>query len=322
MKTTERLLQLAVAVATAMALDLPARGQVQVAVPQSQVSGASQAIHLGAPKPGSAPTNDPAFELTFPGGTVSEFVDAVSRAVGRAVNVILNPDLADTAIPPMKLRGVTVPRLFEAVQAASQRTITLEPPNPAQPGVRYGRGGVQPDRFQYSHGFRTTDAVPSTDSVWVFYREDPPAPLPPAPPARPEAPPSPPAAPVLAEVRVMNLTPILEGRSIDDITTAVRTACDMLEGAPPPKLTFHKETNLLMLRGTPPQLEIMERVLREIAVAPAPSTSAPKPAFQMSPQLMKRYGLMPPTPSAPVVAPRRPPTPEAVPAPESAPKNP
>jgi hypothetical protein len=224
-------------------------------------------------------SEDPRFDLNFEGGSVEEFLRVLDDAVGRPINVILNPELKETPIPPMRLRQITVPQLFEAVATSSGKEF-----------FRRSRGpGMAPpmlERVQYSHGFRASERSPSTDSIWVFYRQNPPEEM-----AATESP----AVPA-REVRVINLTPVLEGRSVEDITTAIRTATDMVEGVAPMALTFHKETQLLISRGTSAQLEVLERVLAEIASSPAPVAKAKPTPFQMSPELMKRYGLLPPAP--------------------------
>jgi hypothetical protein len=237
------------------------------------------------------PSEDPRFDLTFDGGTVEEFLLVLDEAVGRKINVILNSELKDTWIPPMHLRQITVPHLFEAVAAASEKDISRARWSGLPPGVTPPGGRVE--RVQYSHGFRASERTPTTDSIWVFYRRNPPEEL-----AATDA-----ASVPAREVRVINLTPVLEGRSVEDITTAIRTASDMIEGVAPIALTFHKETQLLISRGTPAQLEVLERVLAEIASSPAPAAKAKPAQYQMSPELMKRYGLIPSTPIIPAPQP-------------------
>lgn len=236
---------------------------------------------------------DPRFDLHFEGGTVEEFLVVLDEAVGRKVNVILNAELKDTRIPPMHLRQITVPQLFEAVAAASEKEFSRARWSGLPPGATPPGGMVE--RVQYSHGFRASERPPTTDSIWVFFRRNPPDEI-----AARDA-----AAVPSREVRVINLTPVLEGRSVEDITTAIRTASDMIEGVAPMALTFHKETQLLISRGTTAQLEVLERVLAEIASSPAPVAKAKPTHYQMSPELMKRYGLIPPGNPAPPPAPKQ-----------------
>jgi hypothetical protein len=211
-----------------------------------------------------ASSDFPAFDLEFDGGTVKEFLEQLATACPEPVNVILRSELEDAEIPAMRLRGVTVPAVFEAIAAASRKDYTVSAPS----GLR---------NWTYSHGFRTSDRNPSSESVWVFFREEPPADAPmPSSKERPE-------------VRVLNLGSYLDGRTVEDITTAIRVACEMLGNMEPPGLTYHKETRLLFVRGWPEQLMLVDEVLKQLASAPR----LPSPVPQMSEELRKRYGLQP-----------------------------
>ncbi|MFN0069812.1 MAG: hypothetical protein ACKVYV_19520 [Limisphaerales bacterium] len=248
--------------------------------------------HAGTPE-------DPQFDLDFPGGSPASLVDTLAAASGHPVNVILPEDAGNVSLPPMKLRGVTVPEVFEAITQASRRTVERD--------VARSDGRTFRQRFAVSYGFRPAGR-PAHDGIWIYFAELPPPELPPEPVIPPRAPepqvdpttgqmvrPQAAAAPI-EEVRVLNLSPFLQaGRSVEDITTAIRTACDLLPGGGQPKLTFHKETNLLLTRGRPDQLELIEQVLaqiRESPPAPAPPGTVTAP-FRMSPELMRRYGLTP-----------------------------
>src|SRR5262245_30780122 len=58
------------------------------------------------------------FDLDFPGGTPREFVAAISKAMGRPLNVVIPESNADVPIMPIKVSNVTVPELFRAIQSA------------------------------------------------------------------------------------------------------------------------------------------------------------------------------------------------------------
>jgi len=61
------------------------------------------------------------FNLSFPGGTPKEFVEAVNQAAARSIrdprpiNLLVPGDLADVKIPPMELRAVNATTLFESL---------------------------------------------------------------------------------------------------------------------------------------------------------------------------------------------------------------
>lgn len=207
--------------------------------------------------------DDPKFDLNFGGGPPAALVSLIGDASGHPVNVIIPAEVAEAELPPMNLRNVTVPALFQAIRAAGP------------------------------YGF-VTEGQPSHDSVWVFHRVDMPGRMVRIQPA----PPSVEAPRPREEVRVLNLKPYLNANlSVDDITTAIRVACEMLPDGGQPKLTFHKETSLLITRGRPDQLELVERVLSQLDTTPAPRAGVDP--YQMDPALARRYGLLPAPPAAP-----------------------
>ncbi|MHB8523085.1 MAG: hypothetical protein ACYDH9_20330 [Limisphaerales bacterium] len=63
------------------------------------------------------------FNLDFPGGTPGELVKAIEKASGKPLNVIIALNSADAQLPPLKMTGVTVPKLFEALTAATMSTV-------------------------------------------------------------------------------------------------------------------------------------------------------------------------------------------------------
>lgn len=255
-----------VAVLLACAAALPAAGQTPTIQPVPVPSGGVAVFGAPSPPP-SAATDDPKFDLDFAGGSPADLVAAIGEASGHPVNVIIPAEAALTELPRMNLRNVTVPALFQAISATGAVAFVTEGP-------------------------------PGHDAVWVVRsRSRPLAPVAvmPMPAVMP-----PPAAP-REEVRVLNLKPYLNANlSVDDITTAIRVACEMLPDGGQPKLTFHKETNLLISRGRPDQLELVERVLSQLDTTPAPRADATP--YKMDPVLARRYGLLPATPVVPPAA--------------------
>lgn len=256
----------------------------------------------------------PRFDLIFPGGTPKQLLVAIETQSGNLVNAIIPPELANTELPPMNLRGVTLPDLFEAVVQASARVQRSA-----------GPPGYPVQDHPYSHGFITADSPPREESVWVFFRRG----------SSPE-----PAAPPQSEpqsVRVLNLSHYLENHTVEDITTAIRTACEMLPGGGQPKLTFHKETNLLMTRGRADQLDVIGMVLQQLGAAPRPAKAgvalpapfpAPPPLVHPLPAARGEgrergapYAELPTTPvPAPGVPARPGKPPETTPAPPESPR--
>jgi hypothetical protein len=205
----------------------------------------------GAPADGRPipPANTPAggsderrFNLRFPGGKVREFVDAVAKAVGSPVNVIIPKDTESTMIPPVDVYGVTVSALFRALSDASNREIVVQNTRvPSQNEVR-----------QIGFNFASQDQN-SSEPVWTFHVTTP-----------PEFSSGQPNAPE----RLVQFYPVAEYLThftVEDITTAIESGWQ-LQGdesakASPPILRFHEETKLLICAGSNSQLGIIPQVL-------------------------------------------------------------
>jgi len=167
------------------------------------------------------------FDLNFPGGTPNELVAAIQKATGRPLNAIVNPEDANSQLPPLKMSGVTVPALFEALREASVRN-------------KFEGGFYNQVRLGFEAHGKASD-----DVVWFFRVEGNPPP------------------PKLS--RFYLLAPYLEqGLTVDDITTAVQTAWKLHGDTPQPVLNYHKETKLLIAVGYPSELGTIEAVLQAL----------------------------------------------------------
>lgn len=110
-------------------------------------------------------------------------------------------------------------------------------------------------------------------------------------------------------VRFFQLGPYLDKYKVEDITTAVRSAWELLGDTNQAQMKFHKETKMLIAVGETNQLNTIQAVLRELDPTPA----APKP-MGMNAEMMKRYGLTPPPAAPQKAAPK--PAPESQPEPQ------
>jgi len=193
------------------------------------------------------------FDLDFRGGTPKQLAVAIEKALGRPLNVIVPDEFADTKLPALKMNGVDVSQLFQALEAASQKSEVT--------GILYG-GGPQ-SNYQIartSYGFRTQGRI-SDDSVWYFSVEKPT--LPPVKPA---------GSPKVC--RFFSLATYIEhGMTVDDITTAIQTGWKMLGENDTPTISFHKDTKLLIAVGEPSKLEMINAVLGALTL---PSKSNPR----------------------------------------------
>ena len=201
------------------------------------------------------------FNIDFPGGPPAELAETIKTATGRPLNVIIPAEFRDVRLPAFKMSNVTVPELFKAIEAASERQevrIT---------GSAYRGGSSRPvHNYEIVHtgyGFRSAGPVNSEDAIWFFYVQKPTQ----LPPVEPEK-----------VCRFYRLSPYLAGGlTVDDVTTAIRTGWKMLREEEAPELSFHKETELLIAVGDAHKLETIDAVLSSLAGAP------PAPAGRRGP---------------------------------------
>jgi hypothetical protein len=174
------------------------------------------------------------FDLDFPGGSPTELVAAIQKAMGRPLNAVIPAERADLKMPPLKLKGVNVAELFHALTEANDRQTF-----PGMPSTRFGF---------------STIGTATDSSIWYFFFNGPPAPQ--------------------KFSGVYLLAPYLDqGLTVDDITTAIQTAWKMLGYSTRPELSFHKETKLLIAVGEPSQLGIIDKVLHALQ-PPTPAVPA------------------------------------------------
>jgi hypothetical protein len=216
-------------------------------------------LNVPPPEPAGEPAPDePRFDLDFGGGPPRLLVDAVSKASGRALNVIIPEMHDDIRIPEMHMKRVTVSSLFDAVSEASKRNVYQTQGRPY--GMQFG--GAQTVSVE-SYGFRRS-GNDEESPVWVFYYEKPPS-------DTVETPRS---------VRFFQLAPYLDGPNglkVEDITTAIQTGYNLLGERSAPELKFHKETRLLIAVGDPHRLALIDEVLSSLpnTVTIDPTTGLP-----------------------------------------------
>jgi hypothetical protein len=221
----------------------PAFGQPVPAPPRQPPADFQERLHQivnstdpNAPQPPALTQ----FSLDFAGGTPSEFMAAIEKALGKPLNVIINHEDEDVPIPPLKMNSVTLPQLFKALQAVSRKTVA----------VSSGFGFQNYSQFVSAYGF-TTDDNPVTDtSIWYFHVE------------RPSMP------PVISTQKVCqfySLSIYLDrGFTVDDITTAIQTGWKLSGQTDLPELNYHKETKLLIAYGDPAKLRTIDQVLNAL----------------------------------------------------------
>jgi hypothetical protein len=177
----------------------------------------------------------PVFDLSFPGGTVAEFVANVEKAFDRSVragqkpNFVVPAESSAIALPKLELRSVDVATLMTAVT-----TLLMD-----QKHVFWQRAG---------------------GSTWVLT-------------TRPDS----------RSTRAFYVGHLLRKFKIEDITTAVETVLNMGRSTTI-DLKYHKDTQLLIIRASPAQLESALEVLNQLRDAlaldtpEAPQNTSKKPS--------------------------------------------
>ena len=181
------------------------------------------------------------FDLDFSGGTPADLVKAIETATGKSMNAIIPTDDADVQLPALKMNDVVVPRLFDALEAASRQTVAYQ--------TSFGRSfnGGSYSQMETDYGFKTTGNPVTDSSIWYFYANKPSLP---------------PLVSTEAVCKFYQLQPYLNhGFTVDDITTAIQTGWKMAGVTSPPELNYHKETNLLIAFGKPDDLATIQNVL-------------------------------------------------------------
>ena len=195
------------------------------------------------------------FDLDFPGGSPQELILAIEKAMGRPLNAIIASEYDNVKMPPIRMTGIDVQQLFEALEQATESI---------QPIFIGSNANYQKVEF----GFRTQVWDPrapgvvmgkplSDSSIWSFFYNGPQK---------------------TKFTRFYLLTPYLNrGLTVDDITTAIQTGWKMLGDSPKSALSFHKETNLLIAIGESNQLQTIDSVLQALNTPVPPVKTKPNP---------------------------------------------
>jgi hypothetical protein len=217
---------------------------------------------IGAQAPsGGGQSNLTKFDLDFPGGTPKELIGAIQKASGRPLNAIVPEEFADTQLPALKMKNVSVQQLFQALTTAGQKT---------QNGMTtstysFQVGSHQPGQINLGGSSFSATSV-DADTIWTFSNS-------------PKFTSSPPPK----VCRFYSLSRYLEsGTTVDDITTAIKTGAEMLGAGPGPTIRFHKDTKLLIAVGWPSNLEIIDSVLKALdSQTPRPHVPGPPTPGQL-----------------------------------------
>jgi hypothetical protein len=184
----------------------------------------------------------PLVTVKFPGGSLRDYIGAVQKAAAPAdVNVVPPPDANDVKLPEISLKGVTVRSALEAVQWAV-----------------FDNAGSS--AYQVYVNVNDGDTSP----VYAVYRTNNPTVLD----ARRRA-----QEHGQQQIEVFSIRELIEPRpgtnneqanaARSNVLGAIETALRMQQddGQQPPDVKLHQETSLLIVRGTPDQINIVRNVL-------------------------------------------------------------
>ncbi len=218
-----------------------------------QMTFAQPATQPLPPQPPASPSAKPEaqkFDLDFPGGTPQQLVDTIVKQSGRPLNAIIPDEFADTKLPALKMREVTVPALFDALTSASQKTVKYVT------GTHFA-GGQTTEQYQQKRTSFGFSRQPGENAVWYFFFDGLEQPT-----------------PERDICRFYQLGHDLEKFKIEDITTAIKTGWQLLNIKSPPTLKFHPETKLLIAVGHAGDLKTIDSVLQELRL-PLPPQKKP-----------------------------------------------
>ncbi|MGE3108153.1 MAG: hypothetical protein AB7G11_10020 [Phycisphaerales bacterium] len=227
--------------------------------PTANPSGGAAARSQPAPTQDHRPADGgPMLNITFPGGTVGQYVAAVKDAsakAGGAVNVIVPAEAATIELGPMVLEKVRAVTALNAIETAFRRNSehmfkvedfnqdSAEAPSFAITYMHVGSNrSARPDR-------------PREDSIEVFSVREIVETLPPLPPGAPDQ--------AKAQVMKDNKQHLL--MAIDAaLSLAARGEPEPGKDASPASVMYHDESGLLIVRAAPRQIDLVRSVLAQL----------------------------------------------------------
>jgi hypothetical protein len=195
-------------------------------------------------------------ELNFPGGHPQKLLDFMKVALGERPNVVIHPEATAYDLPPFSLRNVTASQVFGALNMLGE---------PGRTGVWQMVNNQDGDIWTLMPE-RRGSIDPATGLPLMANGMTPPAAF---------------ARSPSRICRIFNLTLVLDDYTVEDVTTAVKGAWELLTPGDQPAMKYHKDTKLLIVVGEPTELSVVSEVLtslqQNITYKSRPIGHGPKP---------------------------------------------
>ena len=186
--------------------------------------------------PGQAPAMEPSLSIDFPGGTVTQYVEALKKS-GKPVNVVTSERAAKQQLAPISLSQVNVGVAVYAIQAASTsasgqwRIEMIHTPGPRMAQWPTPGDAYSVDFFPF--GKRGEDVVVESYSLQRILRPDGKG----------------------------------EGADPKIVLTAIETGLHLQNegGDQPPDLKFHADSGLLFVRGSNADVKLVGSIVNRMS---------------------------------------------------------
>jgi hypothetical protein len=221
--------------------------------------------HLMSPEPGHSQGGNPSpaqgqlrGTFSFPGGTAEELVEALKKSFQPAPNIIVPPTLKHKPIPEFELQNVTLADMFQALNSLSEdKSIHWQLSGSSEPIWVLNSAGGGNNAGLPQAGFAMGDRYGAGMGVDPLT-----------------------GAPINSRTcQIIPVAKILKQYKIEDITTAVKTAWGMMGDDAGAQMKYHTDTKLLIVVGTPQQLNVLTQVLASLEANPQNEDDPPAPAI-------------------------------------------
>jgi hypothetical protein len=191
----------------------------------------------------------PIVSFSFPGGTVQQYVEALRKVADKPVNVAVDAKAAKVLLPPISMQSVYLHDALQVIEYVSERSPNLQV-SMTNLSQHQGRGPVGPAFPNGSQGTTAAFAIVALERS--ASREE-----------KPDA-----GSGLM--VNAMSIADLVDerrgGMSAATVLSAIEAALQLAPAgnAAQPELKFHRDSNLLILRGDAKSTSLLHNVLEQI----------------------------------------------------------